>query len=315
MLNLHAIQIFLEAAEHKSFSEAGRRMNLSQPAVSMQIRSLEQMVGMGLFDRSGSHIVLTEDGQAFIPMARSLLNQAIQVEESMESLQGEVVGLLKVGCCPVVARCILPGLLARLRQAYPQIHVNCNVTSRTLALQMLVDSEVHVAFTSQCVPHKNIEYRAFLTDRIILVAPPDHPWAHGDRSIELDELTQGPIILHEEESSTRSALSNVLASHNLSSNDLNVVMTLDSVEAICMAVQEGIGLAFVSHMAAAEALDAGLLAHIEVENMNLSRTIYAARHTDHVAARAQDVFWDLAFAPETETVRQCQKSRSPNKTV
>jgi DNA-binding transcriptional LysR family regulator len=312
MVDLYALQVFLAAAEHENFSEAGRRMNLSQPAVSMQIRSLEQSVGMELFDRSGPHIVLTEAGEALIPMARELIGRAIQVEEALASLQGEVLGLLKVGCSTTVGKYILPKLLARLRETHPHVQVTCNVTSRKLALQMLLDGEVHAALTSLREPYKDIEYRAFLTDRIILVAPPDHPWARIDRPIKPAELANEPMILREENSGTLSALSDALAWHDMSLNYLNVVMTLGSAEAICMAVQEGIGLAFVSYMVAAEAIKTGSLVHVEVESLNLTNTIYVVRHTGRPATRAQNAFWELAFAPETEDIRQ-RPNQEPNR--
>jgi DNA-binding transcriptional LysR family regulator len=304
MLDLYALQVFLAAAEHENFSEAGRRLGLSQPAVSMQIRSLEESLCMDLFDRSGRHIMLTEAGHALVPMARDLINRSIHIEEIMGSLQGEVLGLLKVGCSTTVGKYILPKLLAGLRERHPLVQIVCHVTGRGLAMQMLLEGDVHVAITSLREPHKGVEYRPFLTDRIILVVPPDHPWALGSRVVKPADLMGEQFILREEDSGTRCALSDALVWHDLGLDDLNIMMTLGNSEAIAMAVQEGLGLAFVSYMVAAEPIRVGHLIPIEVEGMALEQTLYMARHTHRQATRAQTAFWELAFAPETEAIRQ-----------
>ncbi|HEC21336.1 MAG TPA: LysR family transcriptional regulator [Chloroflexi bacterium] len=304
MLNLNELQVFIVAAETENFSEAGRRLNLSQPAVSMQIRSLETQLNVTLFHRAGRHIRLTEAGHALVPMARDLIQRAIRLEETMASLEGEVVGLLRVGCSTTSGKYILPKLIAGLRRQHPQVQVICHVTSRSRALRMLLEGEVHVALSSLREPYKDIEYRPFLTDRIILIAPPDHPWARQKTPIEPTDLLKEDFILREEGSGTHAALKEGLACHDLSLDHLNVVMILGNSEAICMAVQEGIGLAFVSALSAAEAIQSGSLAMIEVKGLELSQTLYMAHHAARPATRAQIAFWEYAFAPENEAIRR-----------
>jgi DNA-binding transcriptional LysR family regulator len=304
MLDLYTLQIFLVAAETENFSETGRRLNLSQPSVSLQIRGLETYLGTELFDRSGRHIVLTEAGQALVPLASQLVGHAIQVEEAMASLHGEVVGLLKVGCSTTVGKYVLPKLLARLRDRHPLVQVTCHVTTRSLALQMLIDGDVHVALTSLREPYKDIEYRPFLTDQIVLVMSPEHPWALTGKAVQPSDLLTQKFIVREESSGTNASLKDGLSWHNLSLDDLNIVMTLGNSEAICMAVQEGIGGAFVSCMVVADAIRSGALVSVEVEGLTLQKNLYMANHTGRPATRAQSAFWDLAFSPESESIRQ-----------
>jgi DNA-binding transcriptional LysR family regulator len=304
MLDIHELQIFLVAAETENFSEAGRRLNISQPAVSMQIRSLETRLNIELFHRSGRHIALTEAGYALMPMARDLVNRSIQVEESMASMQGEVTGLLKLGCSTTSGKYVLPKLIAGLRGYHPQVQVVCDVGSRGEAMRMLLGGEVQIAITSLCEPHKDIEYRPFLTDRIVLITPPDHPWIQSGGVIHPDDLLDEDFILREEDSGTILAIKEALAWHDLSVDRLNVVMVLCTSEAIRMAVQERIGVSFVSKVVAAEAVEAGLLAVVDVKGLTLGQTLYMARHTGRPATRAQTAFWEYAFGPETEEMRQ-----------
>jgi DNA-binding transcriptional LysR family regulator len=304
MLNIHELQVFMAAAETENFSEAGRQLSISQPAVSMQIRALETRLGMELFHRSGRHIALTEAGRALIPMARDLVDRAIQIEEAMASMQGDVVGLLKLACSTTAGKYVLPKLFSGLRERYPQIEVFCHVTSRAIALQMLREGEVHIALTSLREPYKDIEYRPFLSDRIVLIVPPDHRWVRGDTVITPPDLTGENFILREKGSGTYEALKEALVWHDLSLDHLNTVMVLGNSEAIRMAVQEGVGIAFVSMMVAYEAVQAGTLATVDVEGLELANTLYMAYHTDRPATRAQSAFWDFAFAPENVPIRQ-----------
>ncbi len=304
MLNIHELQVFLVAAETENFSETGRRLNISQPAVSMQIRSLEQTLGTDLFHRSGRHIALTEAGQILVPMARDLVSRAIQIEETMASMQGKVVGLLRLACSTTAGKYILPKLIAGMRARHPQVQVICYVNTRDLALQKLLEGEAHIAITSLCEPYPDVEYRPFLTDRIVLVVPPDHPWAGLDRGIAPADLLGENLIMREEGSGTREAVSSALAWHDLSINHLNVVMVLGNSEAIRMAVQEGIGVAFISALVAAEGIRAGTLVPVAVQGVEIAQTLYLARHTGRPATAAQTAFWDFAFAPENEALRE-----------
>lgn len=303
MLNTHEMQVFLIAAETENFSEAGRRLNISQPAVSMQIRSLEQTLGTDLFHRSGRHISLTEAGHALVPMARDLVSRAIHIEEVMASMQGKVIGLLKLGCSTASGKYILPKIIARLRECHPAVDVVCHVNTRDLALQMLLEGRAHVAITSLREPSKDIEYRPFVQDHIVLIVSADHRWAKQG-VIRPADLVGEEFILREEGSGTRETLKEGLTQHDLSLAHLNTVMVLGNSEAIAVAVREGIGVAFISALVAADEFRSGALVPVAVEGMPLTQTLYMSRHTGRPATSAQTAFWEYAFAPENESLRE-----------
>jgi DNA-binding transcriptional LysR family regulator len=304
VLNLNELRVFLMAAETENFSEAGRRLGMTQPAVSQQIRALEERFGIELFQRFGRHVALTDTGRALVPMGRDLLDRGHQLEESVASLRGEVVGQLRIGCSTAAGKYILPRLLAGLRSRHPQVEVVCHVTTRRLALDLLRTGEVQVALTSLREPIKGIEYRPFLTDRIILITPPDHPWVQRTTPVRVAELTEERFVAREEGSGTIDAVREGLAHHDLTLGDLQVHMTLGNSEAIRMAVAEGLGVAFVSAMVAAEAVAAGSVATCDVEGLQLSRTLSMARDVSRPASRVQSAFWDYSFSPENEELRR-----------
>lgn len=304
MLNLHELQVFLVAAETENFSEAGRRLSLSQPAVSMQIHALEVQLGVLLFHRSGRHIALTEAGQTLAPLARDLINRAIQVEESVLSMQGQVIGVLRLGCSATTGKYIVPRLAARLHERHPQVQVVCQITRRGPALEMLLQGEVQIAITSLREVHRDIEYRPLLVDPIVLIARRDHRWARQGGAIQPSDLVGEAFVLREEGAGSRTALKEALEWHGLNISQLQTVMVIGNSEAICKAVQEGLGLAFVSCMVAADAIHAGTLAPIDVEGMTINQTIYLARDIARPATCAQSVFWDFAFSPDNEDLRR-----------
>ena len=142
----------------------------------------------------GRYIELTDAGQALLPLARELVTRSVHIEETMKSLEGEVYGHLLVGCSTTPGKYVLPSLLANFHRRYPKVRVSCHVASQDHALQMVCDGEVHFALAS--VPHmvcKDVEFRQFMTDEVILLAPLGHPWA--DRGeIEPEELLEAEFL-------------------------------------------------------------------------------------------------------------------------
>lgn len=300
MIDIHEMQIFLAAAETGSFSEAGRRLQLSQPAVSMQIRTLEKRLGIELFHRAGRHISLSEAGQALIPMARDLVNRAIQVQETIASIQGEVIGELRLACSTTAGKYVLPKLIGNFLDIYPSVQVSCDVSPRGIALQMLLEDEAHIAVTS-LRDSKVLEYRQFIIDPIVLIVPPGHPWAQR-ASITVEELPEGRFIVREQNSGTQQTVMQGLSEHNMSLTDLPTVMILGNSEAIHLAVAERIGAGFVSRRAAEVGILSGQVVEVPIENMPLNQQLYMARHAQRPATSAQSAFWEFVFAPENRHI-------------
>lgn len=292
MLNLDALRVFLAVAAHGSFSEAGRQLHLSQPAVSQIIHGLERQLGVQLFIRQSRAALLTGSGQMLVSMASELLSSAQRVEQTILSLQGEVVGEMSIGCSTASGKYLLPGILARFRRQFPQVRFNVPVTSRDSVMNKLLNSEVTFGVSSKLIEHADLEYQDFFTDTVILIVPAAHPWAKY-RKIYPDDLLEEPIILREELAGTREVLLDGLREHDISPDMLNVAMVLGNAEAIEMAVEEGLGIAFVSRLAASRGLELGRVVEVEVTGMTLSRNIYIFRNKKQPGTRAHGEFWQF----------------------
>lgn len=293
MLDTHQLNIFLVAAEELNFTKAAQQLHMSQPSVSQHIQSLEHHFNVTLFERTGRQLTLSDAGLALLPMAREIVHQSIHIEETMASLKGEVFGHLMVGCSTTPGKYVLPQLLARLHHEYPLVKVTCQVSSQIRAVEKLCDGEVHFALFSHS--HKptctDVEFRLFMKDPIQLVVPKDSVWAKRQEILP-EELLEASFILREEESGTFATVSEALQTVNISIHQLDTSLTLGNSEAITLAVQEGLGVGFVS-----SAVVAGMrlngIQPIRIRNMTICRDIFIGRHTRRPATAAQAAFWSL----------------------
>ncbi|MGD9101568.1 MAG: LysR substrate-binding domain-containing protein, partial [Anaerolineae bacterium] len=213
---------------------------------------------------------------------------------------------LEIGCSTTAGKYIMPRLIARFCDSYPQVQVTCNMTTRQQAILMLSDGIVHVAVTSARETRKDVEYRHFLTDHVILIVSPEHPWAERGR-IKPQELLDKNFILREETSGTRRVLKQGLAEHSLSVDQLQTAMVLGNSEAIRTAVQERIGVAFVSRLAATNCLQTGQLARVEVDGLDLRQELYIGRNVRRPATKAQTAFWEFVHEPANRALLQMEE--------
>jgi len=292
MLDAHQMNVFLVAAETLNFTQAAQQLHMSQPSVSQHIQALERHFDTPLFERSGRNLQLSDAGAALVHLAREMVNQSNRIEETMASLKGEVFGHLLVGCSTTPGKYVLPQLLARFHRKYPLVKVSCQVAPQAQAIEKLCDGQVHFALSS--IQHRNCEsaeFRLFMRDPIVLITPLDHPWAQRG-TIDPSELYEADFILREEESGTYAIVKEELSNINLSIRKLRTMMVLGNSEAIALAIHEGLGVGFVSHMVVTR-LRHDNIAIVKVRGLEICRDIYIGRHTRYPPTSAQTAFWNL----------------------
>lgn len=300
MIDLERLRVFIYAAENLSFSEAAKRMHLTQPTVSHHIKALEQSLGVELFDRSGKGIRLTEGGRLLLPWAHKLVRQAIEVQDMMASFDEEVAGLLRIACSTTTGKYILPQLAARFCQRYANIHVSILACRPQHVMPRLLEEEANLAVVSSYdLCGNGLECQEFFRDAITLIVPRGHPWAFRQQ-IEPADLLEERIIVREPTSGTRRVLQTELAKHDITEDHLNIFLELGNAEAIVRTVQAGFGVSFVSNLAADWALELGRVVAIPVSGLQLQRAIYMVRRKLEKPHRSQEVFWDFVHSPSNE---------------
>jgi DNA-binding transcriptional LysR family regulator len=297
MIEIYELNVFVQAAEAMSFTGAAQRLHISQPAVSMQINNLEKRLNTTLFDRSGRNIRRTEAADTLLPLAREILNYATHIEETMASLHGELRGHLQIGCSTSGGRYILPHLIARFRKRNPKVRVTVGICAPETAVEQVCDGRSQLSILSSETSCREVEYRPFFEDRVVLIVPPDHPWTTRD-GIKPQDLTGQPFILREATAGTRRVMQTGLLEHDVRISDLDTVMELGSAEAIVTAVEAGIGIAFISRTVARRAIQVGHIAEVMVEGLDLKRQLHMIRHGRRAQTRAQAAFWDFCHSKE-----------------
>lgn len=310
MLDAHQLNVFLTAARTLNFTAAARQLHMTQPSVSQHIQALEQHFGMRLFVRSGRHLRLTDAGEALLPMAQEMVSVSQSIDNKMESLKGDVYGRLTVGCSTTVGKYILPFLLSSFMQQYPKVEAACFVTPRKIAVQMLCDGDVHVALASKQELNNNLEFSRFITDQVSLIVPLDHPWAKRDY-IESKELLKANFIWREEGSGTRFVAEEKLREHGIAFEQFKTVLTLGNSEAIALAVQEGIGVGFVSQMIISRLVE-GKVAAVKVRDLDIKQEIYIGRDANRLGTTAQTAFWRFVTDPHNPVLKRLMNDSVEN---
>ena len=298
-MDLVKLKSFLYAAEQLNFSEAAKRLHLTQPTISHHVKVLEHELGTELFNRSGAKLRLTEAGRLLLPSARDILKQCGEVKEMMASLDNEVVGELNIACSTTAGKYILPLLAARFSEAYSGIRVNVFACTPQEIVSRLLEGDANLGIISSEITSEGTESQVFFNDYITLIAPADHPWA--TRSfVSPEDLLNERLIIHDSKSGTQRMMLAELAKHDIGLDDINVLMTLGRTEAIVHTVAAGHGVAFVSELVARCYSNQAQIIKVPIPALKLTRSIYMVRQKTDNPHRAQEVFWSFIHDPENE---------------
>ncbi|MCD6400823.1 MAG: LysR family transcriptional regulator [Anaerolineales bacterium] len=300
------IEVFLYAAESLSFSEAAKRLHLSQPTVSYHIKDLESKLGVELLERLPSGLRLTEAGQFLLPWARKLIRQSVEIQEIMSSLQEKIVGHIRIACSTTSGKYILPQLAARFHNHYPWVRITILSCTSEYVIPNLLEEQANLGVVSQETLSNELDVQEFFQDHIVLIVPKGHPWSLK-QSIEPQELTGTPLIVREQTSGTRRALLTELGKFDIGLDDFNTFLEIGNAEAIVATVAAGYGISFVSKMAADCAIKRGDVVEVKVEGLALHRIIYMIRRKIETN-RAQEVFWGFIHDPANDDLLQLPDS-------
>lgn len=299
MLNPNQLHIFLVAAETLNFSRAAERLNLSQPSITQHIHLLEAHFNAPLFVRSGRKLTLSPTGVALLPLARQIVSLSLRTDEVMDALRGEVHGELRIVCTTSPGKYLLPVLLANFMRLYPHVHAVCEVYPRAMAMQRLEQGGVHFIFSSAIEKmDRNIELSKFISDPVVLIAPFQHPWAHRGE-IAPEELLGSRFILREETSGTYRVVCSGLAQFGINIHNLQNILTVGNSEAIAIAVQQGVGVGFVSSQVY-ENMVAGKVAKVTVTGLELHQDVFLIRDRLQPYGSLQSAFWEFVLAGGAE---------------
>ncbi len=263
--------VFRAVAAQRSFRKAAEELYLTQPAVSLQIKALEEDIGVQLFDRSGSHIALTEAGKILLTYSQQANALFHQAEQEIAALSGEHAGELALGASTTVAQYVLSRPLGEFSRAYPRVHLTLISGNTEQIVEAVEKQKIALGFIEGPARSRDVRTEPFMKDELVLIVSAAHEWAEM-KSIPSSEIATVPLLMRERGSGTRRVVEMALEKKGVKPNSLRIVMELDSTEAIKSAVEAGLGIGFVSRWAIAKDLRLNTSFRVvEIEGLSIDR--------------------------------------------
>jgi DNA-binding transcriptional LysR family regulator len=289
-MNLHQLHVFYEVASARSFTAAATKLHLTQPAVTWQVKRLEEAYGVRLLDRAGKRVTLTEEGKVLFDFAGRILRLSRETDEALSDLRGLPMGTLRIDATYIVGDYYLPGLLEALHRRHPDLAYQIGIGNSSQVIENTLAQRNDIGICAHDPIHPKLEARRILTDVLVAVVGPTHPFARR-RTIALQELAGQPLILREQGSSPRRTIDEILKRHGI---DPRVVMESASTPIIKRFAANGVGVAILSQQVVAKELQEGLLRLVPFRDAEVAYHFYLIRHRDRWASRSVKAFIEMA---------------------
>ena len=274
-LTLRQFKVFEAVARQLSFSKAAAELHLSQPAVSMQVKGLETIVGLPLTEQLGKKIFLTEAGREVLHASQRITAQLNDLQTNLAQLRGMDSGQLNIAVTST-ANAVATGILAQFRGRHPQVSIHLAVSNRESVLNQLAANRIDLAIMGQVPEHLGLEAIRFMDNPLVIIAPPEHRLV-GKKNITVEDLAAESFLVREAGSGTRGAMERFFAAKGL---EIRTSMEMSSNEAIKQAVQAGLGLGILSLQTLEMELALQRLAVLAVEGFPIMRHWYLVHRAD-----------------------------------
>ncbi len=271
-MNDFSLKVFITAAKLNSFTRAAEFLNLSQPAVTHQIKNLENQFKTRLFNRVQNRIELTKSGQILLKHAENIDALYQRATQEIHEITNQVAGDIHVGAASLLGKYLLPRILGNFKKIYPHVNLSMLVGNSKEILGFLENGIIELAIVSEPIPSKNLVVFPFYRDQLTVVVYPSHPWCRK-KEVTLRDLYGEGFISREMGSGTREFC---LKSLGLpwAGDDLKPVMVLGSSEAIKMAVIGEMGFSILSRLAIRSEVELGLLKEVRLKNVDMVRDFF-----------------------------------------
>lgn len=273
-LSFHQLHIFFTVAEKGSFSAAAQSLHMTQPAVTMQIQSLEEYFGTKLFHRSTKKVELSDAGKTLLPYARKSIELIKDTDTAMSKFTHMLEDRLHLGASLTFGEYILPRILGPFSKEYPNIHVSMKVINTSQIVEDLLSHNLTFGLVEAPVNHPDMRSEAVLADELMLILPDGHPLLKWEE-VPLDEALKYPYILRERGSGTRQVMEEQLQSQGISSGRMNIVMELGSTGAVKSAVESELGLSILSPTSVKHEVKLGVLHTRRLAGIRFTRQFYS----------------------------------------
>lgn len=259
------LQVFRTVAQVLSFTKAAERLNMTQPAVTFQVRQLEEDFNTRLFDRGHNKIQLTKAGEIVDGYAERIFELYDEMKGSVQRLTGDSAGSITIGASTTIAEYMLPALLGTFKESFPEVKIRLHVANTSGVVAMVENNVIDLGVVEGHVNNKLLLVESCQVDRLVVITSPSHVFA-GKEYIVADELLEHTFICREGGSGTRSVIEDYMKGlDKCGTAQINVAVELGSTEAIKGAVEAGMGISIVSEAAISKELKLGTLTAIPLK--------------------------------------------------
>lgn len=272
---------------------------MTQPAVTFQIRQLEEYFNTRLFDRTHNKISLTEAGEEVFGYAERIIGLYNEMDNQIRKLTGDVIGMLVIGASTTIAEYRIPTLLGEFQLKFPDVKLRLKVSNTVGIVHMVENNEIDVGIVEAPVNNKNMVVKVCWCDQLMVICPPDHDLANA-KSIEAEQVAPYPFIAREEGSGTRKVITTYFEQHGLNFSDLKTTMEFGSPESVKSAVEAGLGISVISETTLAKELKLGTLRAISLKppmirpfSIVYQRQKFRLRAVEEFLAFAEDYCEDI----------------------
>lgn len=275
-MNYSQIEAFVDLVETKSFSQTAHRLSVSQPAISQRIHALEKSLDCQLFERRGDELIVTQTGSYLYTQGKAIIALWKTTYQHMQEIKNSPYGSLTIGASTIPSQFFISPLIKTFRSKYPHIQIQVQVAGTDQVVQWLFDKQVDVAIIgSTPIQPKGLTIFPIAKDRLVLIVPINHPWA-STQNIALEELQHSTFIVREKQSGTRKILEQALATRGVDIDSLSVLGEFGSTDAVVAAVESGLGVSFVSQVAAERASNLQRVKIVPIKDFAIERDLYCA---------------------------------------
>jgi DNA-binding transcriptional LysR family regulator len=292
LMDTRQLAAFCEVVDRKSFSQAAERLGVTQPAVSLQIRSLEKRLGTRLLDRSGRRVEPTEPGRRLYRAAQRMLAVEGQLLDELAGEDGALRGELTLGASTGPGGTVVPVLLGEFQREHPELTVALSISDTNRVIEQVAERELELGIVGASPRHRGVVFEPFFRDEVILVVPPGHPFA--GKEVTLEQLREEPLILMQEGAGVRQVIEDELRRGPVRLRDLDVRLELGLQESVKSAAAAGFGVTFISRSGVEAELAAGTLATARVKGLEPAREISLVRPAGRSPSRAAEAFVEFA---------------------
>lgn len=258
------LQVFYTVARLLSFTKAADSLHMTQPAVTFQIRQLEEYFNTRLFDRTHNKISLTEAGEEVFGYAERIIGLYNEMDNQVRKLTGDVIGVLVIGASTTIAEYRIPTILGDFQQKFPDVRLRLKVSNTVGVVHMVENNEIDVGVVEAPVSNKNLVVKVCWCDQLMVICPPDHELADA-KSIDVEQVQPYPFIAREEGSGTREVISTYFGQRGSNFGNLKTTMEFGSPESVKSAVEAGLGISIISETTLVKELKLGTLRAIPLE--------------------------------------------------